>query len=556
MKSLLWMALLAVPATAQELSGVPAGPTAYVSRDDIRPEVADLTCSYLQVETDYMFEARLVGGFGDWFELYLQLGHSGVFRPANAYSMGRAPLDATGFGVMGIPLPDVRGLPRNFEIEVFGVYKGQLGEPMVTEPAYFRLNQAPEERFDPGWGLRDVRYGGIGERPFWVEGDRRDAEVVGDDVIHPQVGSVALPAGTRIREQWADIGMHIRACNGYSLDLPGCWTGHPDEAILFDSVHPTGGDFDLVTPGYGWMNDVAFDKLLIIAENDVDRNGDGRVDVPDDEARGGTLFFDFDHPVTLGEMTLVDIDLYETVAIRCFDGVELVQDIQFAGRGDNSKIVIGFAANPVSRIEVELSGSGAIAGLTFSMCATVLDFDEFTTGVPVGLPTGTILGDQFEAPHGFAVSARSNAPGTDRAILFDTAAWSGNDSDLETPGYHPTNVYPYRKVMILANDLVDENGDGLVDDPDDDSRGGVLVFEFEYDVLFQAATVIDIDANETAWFDLYDGEGAYLGVVPLVPLGDNSVQTVDPAIAGVRRIELWLSGSGALADLVFCRDDS
>ena len=95
-----------------------------------------------------------------------------------------------------------------------------------------------------------------------------------------------LPAGTMVNAQWHGVDIHISAVN----DKPG----HPNQAIIFDSFNPTGGDNDLGGP-IGVMEtchmDIELGNLLIIAEDAVDSNSDGLVDDPDDEAKGGIYIF-------------------------------------------------------------------------------------------------------------------------------------------------------------------------------------------------------------------------------------------------------------------------
>ena len=124
------------------------------------------------------------------------------------------------------------------------------------------------------------------------------------------LGGVALPAGLEINEQWAGIGVHIWAINNI--------LGHPDKAILFDSANPTGGDFDLKTPGTGPGNLLPQGKVLIIAEDDVDADADGLVDDPDDEWGGGSIFFGFDTPMVARTIGLLDVDLIEDSWMRCW----------------------------------------------------------------------------------------------------------------------------------------------------------------------------------------------------------------------------------------------
>ena len=124
------------------------------------------------------------------------------------------------------------------------------------------------------------------------------------------------------------------------------------------------------------------------------------------------------------------------------------------------------------------------------------------------------------------------------------------------PGYGLNNDSPLGRVLVIAENVTDSGNDGVVDDPDDDAMGGRLVFNFDYDVRFVSGTVLDVDLSEAAAFEVFDGGGLLLGSYPLSSLGDNSVETVtaNDAIGGVRRIDLVMSGSGALAELRFCPD--
>ena len=159
-----------------------------------------------------------------------------------------------------------------------------------------------------------------------------------------------LPAGTIVNEAYQDLGVMI------STNDP---VNHP--AMIFDSAAPTGGDTDLATsPGYGTNNDIAQGNILIISE-------DGDESDPDDNAAGGTIIFDFDGPVRINMIDLLDIDAGETGGtVTTFDAngnvisVHAIDDL-----GDNSLQSIGIGDEGVSRLEVKLVGSGAITELSF-----------------------------------------------------------------------------------------------------------------------------------------------------------------------------------------------
>ena len=79
-------------------------------------------------------------------------------------------------------------------------------------------------------------------------------------------------------------------------------TGGSGDAMIFDTAHPTGGDWDLKSQTAG--------KVLIISE-DGDRHD------PDDNAHGGTFTFDFAAPTYVHGFTLRDIE--EGATVKFYD---------------------------------------------------------------------------------------------------------------------------------------------------------------------------------------------------------------------------------------------
>lgn len=150
----------------------------------------------------------------------------------------------------------------------------------------------------------------------------------------------SLKSGDLIADQWSTWGVKVS-----SLDA----NRHP--AMVFDSSNPTGGDDDLASPDHG--------GILILSE---DRDSSD----PDDNARGGTIVLDFDRAVMLDEIGLLDVDVHETTTIRLFDAKNrLIKEVSVNGRGDNQQTAVDLSADHVSRMEVTLSGSGALTNVTF-----------------------------------------------------------------------------------------------------------------------------------------------------------------------------------------------
>ncbi len=360
--------------------------------------------------------------------------------------------------------------------------------------------------------------------------------------------STTLPAGTMVDDEWASVGMNVSARSNR--------TNGTDQAILFDSGNPTGGDPDLQTPGYGANNDTALGNLLILAEDLVDSNNDMLVDDPDDDELGGTITFRFDRPVTACALGLIDLDKGGIGSrIRFYDaGNAQIDDLALPSLGDNSFQEVDFFIEEVSRIEVDFVSSGGIPFLRVIPCPATIDFDTNTFGVPREFEAGRMITDDLEAL-GVVASADNNDPShPDVLTVFDTANPTGGDPDLQSPGYGPGNDTALGNILIIAEDAVNTNGDQLIDDPDDEVAGGTMRFDFPFEVTFESATVIDIDSDESGMFRLLDGAGNLLDTITLQPLGDNSVQTVTDEVGGIRRIELVLSSSGGLAELKVCPD--
>ncbi|NET37932.1 MAG: hypothetical protein F6K19_39040 [Cyanothece sp. SIO1E1] len=125
----------------------------------------------------------------------------------------------------------------------------------------------------------------------------------------------------------------------------------------------TGGDDDLATGDT--FGTEAQGNVLIINES---RNGE-----PDDFAGGGTLVFEFDMEVTLDSITLLDIDENRGASLNVFDafGETLATVSGLSSGGDNGLLQHLFDdLSGISRLEVTLPGSGAIASIGFTSSQT------------------------------------------------------------------------------------------------------------------------------------------------------------------------------------------
>ena len=174
----------------------------------------------------------------------------------------------------------------------------------------------------------------------------------------------ALAAGTPITNQYANLGINISANNNNG----------PDDAVIFDSSNPTGGDYDLGTPnsdfggpgsgnggraGTPGANSTALGNILIIQERP---QMCGPVYcVPDDDVDGGTVTFTFDDPYTVETITIVDADDGNpSGAVVTIDGNTGTYTLNFPSLGNNSVMTLPIFEDLVFSMTVSFQGSGAI----------------------------------------------------------------------------------------------------------------------------------------------------------------------------------------------------
>ncbi|NND07809.1 MAG: T9SS type A sorting domain-containing protein [Saprospiraceae bacterium] len=178
-----------------------------------------------------------------------------------------------------------------------------------------------------------------------------------------------------------------------------------------------------------------------------------------------------------------------------------------------------------------------------------------------GFVAGAIPGDQL----GMVMISAANKKGPGVATIFPSGDPPKHSEDLGTPNAdfggpgkgkggkkdnEGANSTAQEKVLIIAENVVDRDGDGILDMPDDNTGGGTLIFDFPEAIHLRSLKVIDIE-NEGSKIELYGGSKK-LKTIPLGPLGDNSVQTIDIDVSGVSKMEVRLKGSGAIDDIVYC----
>ena len=143
-----------------------------------------------------------------------------------------------------------------------------------------------------------------------------------------------LPAGTLITDQF--MGLTIRS------DELG--------VMIFDTANPTGGDTDLASDTLG--------NVLILSE-------DGDSSDADDNATGGTFYFDWDGLVNIDSIGLLDVEEGGSITLYGADD-SILGSVDVSNlMDDNGTASADISINGVSRMDVTLIGSGAITDVNF-----------------------------------------------------------------------------------------------------------------------------------------------------------------------------------------------
>ncbi|MCX7565305.1 cadherin-like domain-containing protein [Sulfitobacter sp. F26169L] len=149
------------------------------------------------------------------------------------------------------------------------------------------------------------------------------------------------------------------------------------------------------------------------------------------------------------------------------------------------------------------------------------------------LATGETVTNQYE-DIGVRISANGNAPGTDKAMIFDSNNPTGGDDDLATDNLD--------NVLIISED-------GDASDPDDNATGGKFTFDFDESVMIKSLTFLDLEEPARMYF--YGKDGQLLSEQFVPPNGDNGQSVVQLSVPDTVRFDIVIKGSGAIDNLVF-----
>lgn len=154
-------------------------------------------------------------------------------------------------------------------------------------------------------------------------------------------------------------------------------------------------------------------------------------------------------------------------------------------------------------------------------------------------PPGTILNEQYAA---YGIHISGNAFGTypDQVVIYN-ADGNGPDPDLQTASGH---------LAIFPENVTDADGNGTVDVPNDQGRGGLLTITFDYDRTVTSFLFVDKENNNPGTATAYDANNNLITSVAIPNAGNGSLQTIVMNATGVRKIVFDYRDSGGLTDIL------
>ena len=167
----------------------------------------------------------------------------------------------------------------------------------------------------------------------------------GANLEYVTIGFNNLAAGTVVGDQFEGVTILAqRAEDG------GIASTSENDAMIFDTANPTGGDRDLFTQNQG--------SALIISEDNDSSD-------PDDEAHGGDIQFTFDNPASVKDLNIIDAE--HGGIIRAFDADgRLITSVEIPATGPDGQIrQFTVNAQDVSELLITFNNSGAVDDLRY-----------------------------------------------------------------------------------------------------------------------------------------------------------------------------------------------
>jgi len=154
-----------------------------------------------------------------------------------------------------------------------------------------------------------------------------------------------------------------------------------------------------------------------------------------------------------------------------------------------------------------------------------ITFDEVSQGLVHG---SFFTGNEYSGLGGGVTFSVDSNGSHDQLVVFDTTATGTSDPDLQDPfkGGNLAGLTNLGNALIIAENIIDNNNDGVADNPDDEGKGGTI------GVVFGNANIASVgfslyDAPEKSTSDVSitfkDGSGSSVTWLPadLIAHGSN-----------------------------------
>lgn len=233
-----------------------------------------------------------------------------------------------------------------------------------------------------------------------------------------------LQAGDIITDQYSELGLTIIAAKERGNGNPG-YIGNP---MIFDSENPIGGDFDLETTNQG--------NVLIVSQDNDSSN-------PKDNNTQGIFRFDWDQPVSIEQIGLLDIDADESVRVITVDANNSrinehnIKKGEGAGNNQLQDLIIGDEG--VYGMVVQLSRSGAITNVLYAPDNSVNEGTSSLVSVETDTDNDILIGStQNDSMSNLEPNTEQLVAGNDESLLIPelnstlTAMDQGSIIPLET----------------------------------------------------------------------------------------------------------------------------
>jgi hypothetical protein len=128
-----------------------------------------------------------------------------------------------------------------------------------------------------------------------------------------------------------------------------------------------------------------------------------------------------------------------------------------------------------------------------------------------------------------------------KLVLFDSHRSGTPDPDLEVD---------FGNLAIIPENVRDANHNGLVDSPNDSSRGGKQIYRFDNPVTIVSFVFVDKDNGAPGTAKAFDSDGDVIRTVSITNGGESSIQTFFLNANNVSKLQIDYHDSGAVTDIV------